>query len=78
MMAPVRRGQWQCVQTDSGWHLRLVAANGENVLTSEVYTRKQAVEEAFGVTLNSKVEPLRLVDERTHDNDANDVESSEA
>jgi uncharacterized protein YegP (UPF0339 family) len=64
-MTPVRRGQWQVVQTDAGWHLRLVAANGENILASEVYTRRETAEQAFGIVLNSSVSELRQIDERT-------------
>jgi uncharacterized protein YegP (UPF0339 family) len=68
-VAPVRRGQWQSVHTDEGWHLRLVAANGEIVLTSKVFTRKEAVLESFGITLNSSVMALRDIDERRTEDD---------
>jgi uncharacterized protein YegP (UPF0339 family) len=48
-----RPGIWQRVHTDSGWHLRLVGANGEPVLTSEKYTQRSTATEALSVVLNS-------------------------
>lgn len=42
-----RPGTWQRVRTESGWHLRLIGANGEPVLTSEVYTDPRTVTNAL-------------------------------
>ena len=52
-----RPGIWQRVHTDAGWHLRLIGANGEPVLTSEKYPEKRTATEALSVVLNS-VGPL--------------------
>jgi uncharacterized protein YegP (UPF0339 family) len=52
---------WEIVQTDAPqpWHVRLVAGNGNVVLSSENYTRRRRAEsaiavaaEAFGVQMN--------------------------
>lgn len=40
-----RPGTWQRVRTNAGWHLRLVAANGEAVVDGEV------LEDAASVTV---------------------------
>lgn len=43
----------QVVQTDSGWHLRIKGANGEKMMTSEVYTRRETAEESLDVITNA-------------------------
>ena len=51
-----RPGKWQRVHTEAGWHLRLVGANGEPVLTTEVYVDREACDEALElvrITMNS-------------------------
>ena len=52
-----RPGRWETVQTDAGWHLRLVGANGEIVLSSEVYTRKEAADAALELARRSSDDP---------------------
>lgn len=48
-----RPGTWQRVRTDSGWHLRLVGAQGEPVLVSETYSDYRGPFKALGVVLRS-------------------------
>lgn len=66
MTTPAR---WQHVITDAGHHLRLTGANGETVLTSEVYTDPRQVGAALAVTRRAaslwSVNSPDLVDERT-------------
>lgn len=52
-MSTVRPGTWQSVRTAAGWHLRLVGANGEPVLTTEVYTDPRQVEETLNLIRRS-------------------------
>lgn len=42
--------RFEIVQTDAGWHSRSIAANGQVVLTSEVYTRRAAARNAIRIT----------------------------
>lgn len=65
---------WEHVITDAGHHLRLRAANGEPVLTSEVLTGRDAVLSAWAVARRSFMNEFayaepELVDERTKDAD---------
>lgn len=48
-----RPAQWKKVKTDAGWHVRLVGANGEIVLSSEVYTREDTADEALEIAERS-------------------------
>jgi uncharacterized protein YegP (UPF0339 family) len=65
--------RWERVRTDAGWHLRLRAANGEVIMTSEVYVRGDTADEALRLVLESTTgQPstyvlanLETVDERT-------------
>lgn len=41
----MRRPRFEVRQTATGWHFVLIAPNGEPVLTSEVYTSRQACRE---------------------------------
>lgn len=36
-----RRARFEIVRTDAGWHARIVAANGNVILSSEVYARRR-------------------------------------
>lgn len=42
-------GRWESVRTNAGWHLRLVGANGEIVMTSETYADQRSVENALDI-----------------------------
>lgn len=60
---------WEHVLTDAGHHLRLRGANGETILTSEVYEDGRSVPEALAVVRKtgnafSILQP-ELVDERS-------------
>jgi uncharacterized protein YegP (UPF0339 family) len=53
---------WQRVKTDSGYHLRLVAPNGEIVVTGEVLHNKadvqialDAVRKSFAAALHTNI-----------------------
>lgn len=46
-------GRWQRVRTQSGWHLRFVAGNGERVVTGEVVDDKESVDTALASLLRS-------------------------
>ena len=48
-----RPGTWERVHTDAGWHLRLKGANGEPVLTSEVYIDPRSCENALEVAIRA-------------------------
>lgn len=41
--------RWELVETAAGFHVRFIASNGEIVLTSEVYTRAEAAEDAISL-----------------------------
>ena len=56
-----RRAEWQKVHTDSGWHLRLVGANHEIVLVSEVYEDPDSADEALAIAANSLHDEYRSV-----------------
>lgn len=64
-----RPGRWEHVITDAGHHLRLVGANGEIVMTTEVYEDARSCAQAFSVaerTFSQVVLGLpEVVDERT-------------
>lgn len=66
-----RPGRFQVVRTDAGFHVRLVGANGEPVLTSEPYTELATAVDAIGITadavdaLREHVDSIEEVDERT-------------
>lgn len=49
----IRPGTWERVHTDAGWHLRLVGANGEPVMTSEVYEDRDSCDEALEIVRRS-------------------------
>lgn len=55
------------VQTDAGWHGRIVAGNGEPVWSTEVLTRKETVLAAVEALCGAAESGLRVrvVDERT-------------
>lgn len=63
------RLRWEHVITDAGHHLRLVGANNEIVLTSEVYQDADEVTNALQlvrkVTNTFYAHQPRMVDERT-------------
>lgn len=42
--------RFEIVQTDAGWHSRSIAANGQTILTSEVYTRREPARNAIRIT----------------------------
>lgn len=65
-----RHAHWQPVQTDAGWHVRLVGANGETVLTSEVYQDPRQCADAI-VLASSTTMTHFLKDERTKKPDGN-------
>lgn len=44
-----RPGTWERVRTNAGYHARLVGANGETVLTSEVYPDPDTATEAIAL-----------------------------
>lgn len=73
MSRPGRPGRFVVVRTDAGFHVRLVGANGEPVLTSEAYTDVQTAVDAIGVVcaavdaLRAHVNTIEEVDERTPD-----------
>lgn len=46
---------WEVVRTDAGFHVRFVAANGEPVLSSEVYPRKETAEEAIDLVCDAVI-----------------------
>lgn len=46
-------GHWERVHTPAGWHLRLVGANGEIVLSSEVYADKRSCLDALMMVVAS-------------------------
>lgn len=73
-----RPGDWFPVQTDNGWHLRLVGANGEPVLTSEVYTDKRQVDGA--IALVAKTPPFLgpVIDERAKEGSADAGDDQDA
>lgn len=52
MPAP-RPGRWQVVETDAGWHLRLIAANGEPIVWSETHPDEDAAWNALAVVTRS-------------------------
>ena len=66
-------GKWVSVRTDAGYHLRLVGANGEVVLTSEKYDDPRSVQEAVNLVYRTvqqqefAVTEIEQVDERTPD-----------
>lgn len=41
--------RWHIDRTNSGYHVRLVAANGENLLTSEVLSRNEDAERVVDI-----------------------------
>lgn len=45
--------RFEIVRTDAGWHVRFRAANGEPVMTSEIYTRRQAAVNAVEIALSA-------------------------
>lgn len=65
-----RQPRFEVVRTSAGWHTRLIATNGQIVLTSEVYTRKRAAFRAIAGTRLAFVDAgptrteIRNVDER--------------
>lgn len=49
----IEPGKWERVRTDAGWHLRLKGANGETVVTSEVYNDASTVTEAMHIVMRA-------------------------
>lgn len=58
-------GRWVPVRTDAGYHLRLVGANGEIVLNSEVYTEERQIDNTMRILRETMPVTEALVDERT-------------
>jgi uncharacterized protein YegP (UPF0339 family) len=44
---PERNTWFELVRTDAGWHVRLVAANGETVMSSEVHPDRRDAEHVY-------------------------------
>lgn len=62
---PPKRNTWfELVRTDAGWHVRLVAANGEIVMSSEVYTSRAGAQAVYALCRGAITRP-EYVDERT-------------
>jgi uncharacterized protein YegP (UPF0339 family) len=61
---PERSSWFELVRTDSGWHCRLVGANGEVVMSSEVYTRRAAAQAVYRLCRGAITRP-EYIDERT-------------
>lgn len=69
-MSAAQPGRWEQVRTQQGWHARLVGANGEIVLTSEVYTDPRTAQRAVEIARESGGLDIAEVDERTSDSSA--------
>lgn len=76
-----RPGRFQIVETEAGFHVRLVGANGEPVVTSEPYTAMATAVDAIGVVcvavdaLRAHVNAIEEVDERPAGDETTRVES---
>lgn len=61
---------WQPVQTDDGWHLRLMGGNHEIVLVGENYSDPRSIQDAIDLAART-TEVAFLKDERTKKPDGN-------
>lgn len=57
----MNRGKFVLIRTDAGWHFNLVAANGECIMTSEVYESRQAAEKGYRAVVQNA--PTATVEE---------------
>ena len=58
------RPWWEIVHTDTGYHIRFIAANGKVIVWSETYTRRRAAKNALYLVGDANSGHVE-VDERT-------------